>query len=332
MTKMMLPRRQFLHFVASSVALAAVPGIASAQVYPTRPITMVVPFAPGGPSDVIGRIFAERMRETLGQPIIVENAPGAGGSIGTGRVARAPGDGYTLVLGFWGTHVANGALYPLRYDLLDDFEPIALLVSNPSLILAKKAMPVDDLKGLIAWLKANPDKASAGNGGVGTPPHVVAAFFQKVTGTRFQLVPYRGAGPALQDLVAGQTDLQFDYPVTSLPQVRAGTIKAFAVTAKSRLTAAPDIPTVDEAGLPEFYFSTWYALWASKGTPKDVISKLNAAARETMGVQAVSARLADLGVETPPVDQQTPEALGALQKAEIQKWWPVIKAACIQGQ
>jgi tripartite-type tricarboxylate transporter receptor subunit TctC len=293
---------------------------------------MIVPFAAGGPSDVIGRIFAERMRDSLGQPVIVENAPGAGGSLGTGRVARAPGDGYTLVLGFWGTHVANGALYSLRYDLLGDFEPIALLVSNPSLILAKKAMPAHDLKELIAWLKANPDKAAAGNGGIGTPPHVVAAFFQKVTGTRFQLVPYRGAGPALQDLVAGQTDLQFDYPVTSLPHVRAGTIKAYAVTAKSRLAAAPDIPTVDEAGLPEFYFSTWYALWSSKGTPKDVISKLNAAVKEAMGIPAVSARLAELGVETPPADQRTPEALGTLQRVEIEKWWPVINAAGIKGQ
>src|SRR5262245_15736868 len=332
MMKLMLGRRQLLHLVASGVALASVPGIGSAQAYPTRPITMVVPFAPGGPSDVIGRIFAERMRETLGQPIIVENAPGAGGSIGTGRVARAAGDGYTLVLGFWGTHVANGALYPLRYDLLTDFEPVSLLVSNPSLILAKKSMPADDLKGLIAWLKTNPDKAAAGNGGVGTPPHVIDVFFQKVTGTRFQLVPYRGAGPALQDLVAGQTDLQFDYPVTSLPHVRAGSIKAYAVTAKSRLTAAPDIPTVDEAGLPEFYFSIWYGLWSPRGTPKDVIAKLNAAAKEAMGVPEVRARLADLGVETPPPDQQTPEALAALQKAEIEKWWPVIKAAGIKGE
>ena len=330
--KMKFPRRQFLRFAAGAAALASVPGIAGAQAYPSRPITMVVPFAPGGPSDVIGRIFAERMRVSLGQPIIIENLTGAGGSIGTGRVARAAGDGYTLVLGFWGTHVANGALYTLKYDLLNDFEPIALLVSNPSLILAKKAMPANDLKTLIAWLKANPDKASAGNGGVGTPPHVVAAFFQKVTGTRFQLVPYRGAGPALQDLVAGQTDLQFDYPITSLPQVRAGAIKAYAVTAKSRLTAAPDIPTVDEAGLPEFYFSTWYALWSSRGTPKDVIAKLNAAAKEAMGVPVVRARLADLGVETPPLEQQTPEALGALHKAEIEKWWPVINAAGIKGQ
>jgi tripartite-type tricarboxylate transporter receptor subunit TctC len=293
---------------------------------------MVVPFAAGGPSDVIGRVFAERMRTSLGQPIIIENVTGAGGSIGTGRVARAPGDGYTLVLGFWGTHVANGALYPLQYDLVNDFEPVSLLVSNPSLILAKKAMPVDDLKGLIAWLKANPDKASAGNGGVGTPPHVMAVLFQNVTGTRFQLVPYRGAGPALQDLVAGQTDLQFDYPVTSLPHVRAGAIKAYAVTARSRLTAASDIPTVDEAGLPEFYFSTWYALWSSKGTPKDVIAKLNAAANEAMDVPAVKARLADLGVETPPLDQRAPEALGAFQKSQIEKWWPVIKAAGIRGE
>ena len=199
-------------------------------------------------------------------------------------------------------------------------------------ILAKKAMPAHDLLGLIAWLKANPNKASAGNGGVGTPPHVIAAFFQNVTGTRFQLVPYRGAGPALQDLVAGQTDMQFDYPVTSLPQVRSGLIKAYAVTAKSRLTAAPDIPTVDEAGLPEFYFSIWYALWSSRGTPKNVITKLNAAAREAMADPAVRARLADLGVDIPPPEQQTPEALGVLQKSEIEKWWPIIKTANIRAE
>ena len=326
------PCRQFLYLAVGVAALLAVARVATAQTYPTHPISLVVPFAVGGPSDVIGRIFAERMRASLGQPIIVENVTGAAGSIGTGRVARAPGDGYTLVLGFWGTHVANGALYPLRYDLLNDFEPISLLVANPMVILAKKAMPAHDLLGLIAWLKANPDKASAGNEGVGTPPHVIAAFFQNVTGTRFQLVPYRGAGPALQDLVAGQTDMQFDYPLTSLPQVRSGIIKAYAVTAKSRLTAAPDIPTVDEAGLPEFYFSIWYALWSSRGTPKNVITKLNAAAREAMADPAVRARLADLGVDIPPPDQQTPEALGVLQKSEIEKWWPIIKTANIRAE
>ena len=333
MKRMTIPRRLFRYLAAAAALLVtgvAAPPVGMAQTYPTRQITMVVPFAAGGPSDVIGRVFAEKMRVSLGQHIIVENAPGAGGSIGSGRVARAAGDGYTLVLGFWGTHVANGALYALRYDLLNDFEPIALLVSNPMLILARKTMPANDLQGLIAWLKANPDKAAAGNGGVGTPPHVIAAFFRNVTSTRFNLVPYRGAGPALQDLVAGQIDLMFDYPVTSLPQVSAGTVRAYAVTAKNRLTAAPGIPTVDEAGLPQFYFSIWYALWSSKGTPRTIIAKLNDAAQEAMADSAVRTRLADVGVDVPPRDQQTPEALGAFQKSEIEKWWPIIKAAGIK--
>jgi tripartite-type tricarboxylate transporter receptor subunit TctC len=329
---MKLPRRKFLHLAAGAAALPTFPRIASAQVYPSRPITMIVPFPAGGPSDVIGRVVAERLRVSLGQPIIIENVAGAAGSIGVGRVARAAGDGYTLVLGFWGTHVVNGALYALQYDLLNDFEPISLLVTNPMLIVARKSVPASDLNGLIAWLKANPDKATQGTSGVGSAPHVFGAFFQVATGTRFQIVPYRGNGPAMQDLIAGQVDIMFDSPATSLPQVNAGTIKAYAVTAKSRLATAPNIPTVDEAGLPGFYLSIWYALWSAKGTPRDIIAKLNAGTVNTLTDPTVRQRIADLGLEIPPLEQQTPVALGALQKAEIEKWWPIIKAANIQGE
>ncbi len=251
--------------------------IAAEQIYPSRPITMIVPFAAGGPTDAIARIMAERMRVSLGQPVILENVAGAAGSVGAGRVARAAGDGHTLVVGVWGTHVLNGAIYALQYDLLKDFEPISLLASNPMVIVAKKAMPAKDLRELIAWLKANPDKASAGTTGIGGASHVAAIFFQKETGTRFQFVPYRGLAPAMQDLVAGQIDMMVDNPATSLSQARAGTIKAYAITAKTRLAAAPDIPTADEAGLPGFNVSQWTALWAPKGTPKDIIAKLNEA-------------------------------------------------------
>jgi tripartite-type tricarboxylate transporter receptor subunit TctC len=266
---MKLPRRRFLHLAAGATALPAVARIAWAQAYPSRPIIMIVPFPPGGGADGIARIVAERMRVALGQPVIIENVGGANGSIGVGRAARSAGDGYTLVIGLWNTHVANGALYTLSYDVMKDFEPISLFASNPHLIVAKKTMPADDLKGLIAWLKANPEKASQGHPGVGSPGHVSGVLFQNISGTRFQFVPYRGGGPAMQDLVAGQIDMMIEPPTASLPQVRAGTIKAYAVTANSRMAAAPDIPTVDEAGLPGLYLSNWYALFAPKGTPKN---------------------------------------------------------------
>jgi tripartite-type tricarboxylate transporter receptor subunit TctC len=318
--------------VLVALGLASVTIDASAQVYPSRPIAMIAPFPAGGPSDRLARIMAEHMRASLGQPIIIENVPGASGSIGTGRVARAAADGYTLVLGNSPTHVINGAVYTLQYDVFKDFEPVALLASQPLLIVAKKAMPAKDLSELIAWLKANPDKASQGTSGPGSIIHVAGVAFQKETGTRFQFVPYRGAVLAVQDLVAGQIDLMFDLASNSLPQVRSGTIKSYALTAKSRLAAASEIPTVDEAGLPGFYNSIWFGLWAPKGTPKTIIAKLNAAVVRALADPAARSRLADLGVEIPLREQQTPEALGTFHKAEIDKWWPIIRAAGITAE
>ena len=315
-----------------AAALAILAGIAGAhaQTYPSRPITLIVPFPAGGSTDAVGRILVERMRTSLGQPIVIENVGGAGGSIGVGRVARAAPDGYTLDIGQWDTHVANGATYPLTYDLMKDFEPIALISSNPFLVLARKTMPADDLKGLIAWLKANPDKASQAIPTAGS--HVAGILLQKQTDTRFAFVPYRGGGPAMQDLVAGQIDMMIIQAAVALPQVRGGAIKAYAVTAKSRFAAAPGVPTVDEAGLPGLHISGWFALFAPRGTPKPVIDKLNGAVVEALAEPAVRARLADLGQEIPPPEQQTPQALAAFHKAEVEKWWPIIKAANLKGE
>ena len=324
--------RKPILIAAVLAALLAGAGAAAAQAYPTRPITMIVPLATGGSTDVIARIVAEGMRPTLGQPIVVENVTGAGGTIGVGRAARAAPDGYTINLGQWGTNMANGAIYPLQYDVIGDFEPVALIASQPFLIDSRKSLPADDLKGLIAWIKANPDKVTEGNSGIGTPSHVAGILLQNTLGLRWQMVPYRSAGLSMQDLIAGQIDILLDTPAVSLPQVQAGTIKAYAVTAKSRVAVAPDIPTVDEAGLPGFYFSFWHAIWVPKGTPKPIIGKLNEAVVNALADATVRKRLTDIAQDIYPRDQLTPEALGAFHRAEAAKWWPIIKAAGIKAE
>jgi tripartite-type tricarboxylate transporter receptor subunit TctC len=326
------PRRRFLGLAASAAVLPIATDRAAAQGYPSRPISMIVPASAGGPTDAIGRILAERMGSLLGQTILIDNVAGAGGSIGVGKVAQAAPDGYTLGIGQWSHYVLNGAIYTLQYDLRTDFAPISLLVSGPMILIARKTLPANNLQELVAWLKANADKASAGTGGVGSPPHVSGIFFQKMTGTNFPFVPYRGTAPAMRDLVAGQIDIMFDQASNVMPQLNAGAIKAFAVTARDRLRAAPDVPTVDQAGLPDLYISVWHGLWAPKATPKDVIARLNGAARGALADPAVRQQLADLGQEIPAPDQLSPEALAAFQKAEIDKWWPIVKAAGIKAE
>jgi tripartite-type tricarboxylate transporter receptor subunit TctC len=315
-------------FTRAFAFAAMLSATALAQDYPSRPITMVVPFAAGGPTDVLARIIAERMRTALGQPVIVENVTGAAGTIGIARVARSPGDGYTLSIGPWNSHVLTGAIYRLNFDLLKDLEPIALLATNDTLVVSKNDIPAKSLRELIAWIKANP--ASAGTSGVGSGTHLAGILFAQATETQVQFVPYRGAGPALQAVIAGQIELIFDQASNSLPQVRGGTIRAYAVAGKKRLTSAPNIPTVDEAGLPGFYISVWHGLWAAKGTPKDIVAVLNKAVTETLADPAVRQRLEELGQDIPPTGQQTPDALRVFHKAEIDKWWPIVKAANIK--
>ena len=328
----MLTRRKTLHLAAAGLALPAISSMSLAQNYPVRPITMIVPFAAGGATDALARIMAERLRTSLGQTVIVENVGGAAGSIGVGRVVRAQGDGYTIGIGQWGSHVANGATYSLQYDLLRDLSPIAMIATTPTLINTRNTFPARTLLELIAWLKANPDKATQGSGGAGSAAHVQGLFFQQRTGTRFQHVPYRGGGPALQDLVAGQIDLMIDQAANGISQVRSGKIRTLAVAAKTRMRSDPEIPTADEAGMPGLYMSVWHGLWAPSATPPSVISRLNIALVEALTDPTVQGRFADLVQDMPPRSEQTPEFLGAFQKAEIEKWWPIIKAANIKGE
>jgi len=312
--------------------MAATSPLAAAQAYPSRPVTVTVPFAAGGPTDTIARIMAERMQRALGQSVVVENVVGAGGTIAGNKIAHAPPDGYSVTIGHIGTHVIVGAVQKTSYDVFNDFEPVAMIATNPQIIVTNPANPAKDLKELIAWAKSQGKPIASGTGGPGTPSHIMAVYFGNATGAPMEPIHYKGSGPAILDLIAGHIQMGFEQAANAIPHIKAGKIKAYAVTQKTRLAAAPDIPTVDEAGLPNFYMSIWHAYWVPKGTPKSVIDRLNAAIVESLADPEVRKRLADLGQEIPPREQQTPEALRMWHKSEIDKWWPLIKAANIRSE
>ncbi|MDI4232195.1 tripartite tricarboxylate transporter substrate binding protein BugD [Bradyrhizobium sp. 31Argb] len=316
--------------VLAMLAVLLFGGTAVAQNYPSHPITVIVPFSAGGPSDAMARILAERMKASLGETLLIENVTGAGGSIGVGRAVRSPADGYTISFGHLGTHVANGAVYKLGYDLVADLDPVVLLPSNPMIIVSKNAIPAKSLSELLAWLKSRPSPPTAGTAGAGSGSHIAGLYFENVAGIKLQYVPYRGTAPALNDLVAGQIDIMIDQTSNSINQVRGGTIRAYAVTDDKRVDSAAEVPTTDEAGLPGFHMTLWSGLWVPKGTPKEIVAKLNAAAVEALNDSAVVKQLENLGLRMPPKNQLAPEALGAWQKAEIAKWWPMIKAADVK--
>jgi tripartite-type tricarboxylate transporter receptor subunit TctC len=329
---MQLPRRKFLS-LAGALAAPALSRAAAALDYPTRPITVIVPFPAGGPVDTLARLLAGPMQAALGQALVVENVGGAGGSIAAARVARATPDGYTMILGNWTSLVGTPAVYPVPFDVRGDFAPVALLSSSPLMLIGRKSLPADTVKELIAWLKDNPGKATSGTIGVGSPSQVGAIYFQKLTGTQIRLVPYRGAAPALTDLLAGQIDLRMGAEASqTLPYVKSGAVKAFAIMGKTRWAPAPAIPTIEEAGVPELALSFWQAFWVPKATPPEVVAKLSAAAVAALADARLRARLDELGQEIPPREQQTPQALGAFHAAEIDKWWPIIKAAGIKAE
>jgi tripartite-type tricarboxylate transporter receptor subunit TctC len=316
--------------LALSFLLSILSGIAAAQGFPTRSVTLITPFPPGGSTDAVARILADRMRAPLGQNVVVENVGGAGGSIAVGRAARATPDGYTIDIGQWDTHVGNGVVYNLNYDLQKDFEPIGLVSVNPQLIIGRKGLPADDLKGLVAWMKANPGKATFVNQNAAA--QTAGILMKQITGVDFLFVPYRGAGPAMQDMLAGNVDLLVVQAAAVLAQVRAGTLKAYAQLAPQRSAALPDIPTADEGCVPGWHMPGWFGLFAPKGTPKEAIGKLNAAMKDALADATTQKRLTDLGLDVASKDQQTPEGLAAFNKAEIEKWWPIMKAAGIKPE
>src|ERR1700676_5253263 len=324
--------RKWLTVVVATLLGLGSTGAARAENYPARAITMIVPFPAGGATDTLARFLAEKMRAVLRQPVIIENIAGAAGSIGVGVAAPSPADGYTLSIGTSTTHMLTGGLYALQFDLLKDMEPVIQIGSEPLLIVGKKSLPADDLKGLIAYLKANPDKASVGIAGVGATGHLTGISFQKETGTKFQFVPYRGNAPAMQDLLAEQIEFMVE-PLSNFKSlVGAGSVKPFAITGRTRLKSSPDIPTADEAGLSGFYASLWYGLWVPKDTPKEIIAKLNATMVQVLADPSVQRRFDELGIEITPLVQQSPEALRAFQKAETERWWPIIRAANLKAE
>jgi tripartite-type tricarboxylate transporter receptor subunit TctC len=319
-----------LRMFAVVAALIAPTASVLADEYPSRAIALIVPFSAGGPTDTLGRILAERMTRTLGQTVLVENVTGAGGTIGNNKVIKAAPDGYTAMIGHIGTHVLAPAVQGLPTNYLNDFEPVALVATNPEVIVSRNDFPAKNLLELVAWVKAHPGKVSYGTGGPGTPTHIMGAdFSQRVA--PLNIIHYRGSAPAMQDVIAGHVDLSFDQAATGLNFVRAGKVRAYAVTAPTRVPSAPEIPTVDEAGLPGFYMSVWHGIWLPKGTPPEIVAKLNAAVREALADPDVRRRFADLGQEIPPVDQQTPRGLAAMHKSETEKWVPIIKAANIRA-
>jgi tripartite-type tricarboxylate transporter receptor subunit TctC len=324
-------RRWPVMMMAAILGLASA-GAAAAQSYPTRAITMIVPFPAGGATDTLARFLAEQMRGILGQPVIIENVAGAAGSLGVGRAVRSAGDGYTLSIGTSTTHMLTGGLYALPFDLLTDLEPIIEIGSEPLLIVGRRDLPADDLKELIAWLKANPDKATEGIAGVGATGHLTGIAFQKETGTKFQFVPYRGNAPAMQDLLAGHIDFMIEPSSNFKSLVGAGSVKPFAITGKTRPASSPNIPTADEAGLSGFFASLWYGLWVPRDTPKDVIAKLNAAMVRLLTDPLVQKRFEELGIQTSPPEAQSPEALRSFQKAEAERWWPIIRASGLKAE
>jgi tripartite-type tricarboxylate transporter receptor subunit TctC len=324
----MLGKCIFAALLAASGGLSP----ALAEDYPTRPITMIIPLAVGGSTDVLGRIMAKGMSEALGQTVVVENTSGAAGVVGVTRAERATPDGYTIQWGMWGTNMANGAIYNLDFDLLNDLDPVALVATQPFFINGRKTLAANNLQELLVWLKQNGDKTTMGNSGVGSPSHVAGILMQNMLGIKWQMVSYRSAGLANQDLLAGTIDLLLDTPAVSLPHVKSGDVKGYAVTSQKRLLLAPDIPTADEAGMPGYFFNFWHALWAPKGTPKPIIAKLNAAVQKTLADPEIRQRLTDLAQVIYPPEMRTPEGLHAFQKAEVEKWYPIIKAAGIKAE